>query len=94
MREADYGQSRQTAAPRAPATGGDAVVRLIEFASAKGGIVWVNAALVLYVALPEGASSSMYGDTNIRAVTRLHFAQGSTLEVREALADVVARLND
>ena len=74
--------------------GGGAVVRLIEFASAKGGIVWVNAGQVLYVALPEGASSSMYGDTNVRAVTRLHFAQGTTIEVREALADVVARLND
>jgi hypothetical protein len=69
-------------------------MRLIEFASAKGGIVWVNASQVLYVGLPEGAGSSMYGDNNIRAVTKLHFAQGASVEVREPLADVVARLND
>jgi hypothetical protein len=69
-------------------------VKLVEFANAKGGIVWVNAAQVLWAAPPEGASSSMYGDSNVRAVTRLHFGQGTTLEVRETLADVVMRLND
>jgi hypothetical protein len=66
---------------------------MVEFASAKGGIVWVNAAQVLWAAPPDGASSSMYGDNNVRAVTRLFFGQGITLEVRETLADVVARLN-
>ena len=69
-------------------------MKLIEFANAKGGILWVNAAQVLWVAPPEGASASMYGDSNVRAVTRLHFGQGASVEVRETLADVVARLND
>lgn len=69
-------------------------MKLIEFANAKGGIVWVNASQVLWVAPPEGASASMYGDSNVRAVTRLHFGQGASLEVRETLADVVSRFND
>jgi hypothetical protein len=69
-------------------------LKLVEFASAKGGAVWVNGAQVLWAAPPEGASSSMYGDSNVRTVTRLHFAQGITLEVRESLADVVQRLSD
>jgi hypothetical protein len=82
------------AALRAPTAGRRAIMKLIEFASAKGGVIWVNPSQVLYVGLPEGAGASMYGDNNVRAVTRLHFAQGASVEVREALADVVARLND
>jgi hypothetical protein len=74
--------------------GGGAGLKLIEFANVKCGILWVNAAQVLWVAAPEGASASMYGDNNVRAVTRLHFGQGAHVEVRETLADVVARLND
>jgi hypothetical protein len=69
-------------------------MKLIEFANAKGGIVWVNAAQVLWVAPPEGAGASLYGDSNVRAVTRLHFGQGASVEVRESLAAVVQRLND
>ena len=68
-------------------------MKLIEFAGAKGGKVWVNREQVIYVGLPDGAQSSMYGDSNLRASTRLHFAHGDHLEVKEALADVVARLN-
>jgi len=67
-------------------------MKLIEFAAAKGGRVWVNAEQVLYVGLPDGVQSSMYGDSNLRASTRLHFAHGEHLEVKEALADVVAKL--
>lgn len=66
---------------------------MIELSAVKGGKVWVNPAQVLYLGLPEGASSSMYGDNNTPVGTRLHFAQGAHLEVREAVADVVARLN-
>ena len=69
-------------------------MKLIEFANAKGGVVWVNASQVLWAAPPEGASASMYGDNNARAVTRLHLTQGVTLDLRDALADVVARLGD
>jgi hypothetical protein len=67
-------------------------VRMIELSALKGGAVWVNPDQVLYVGLPEGAGSSMYGDNNNRAGTRLYFAQGGHLEVREALEEVVARL--
>ena len=66
---------------------------MIELTAAKGGAVWVNPAQVLYVGHPEVAGQSMYGDNNSRAGTRLHFVQGAHLEVREALDDVVTRLN-
>jgi hypothetical protein len=65
---------------------------MIELSGVKGGAVWVNPEQVLYVGLPEGATSSMYGDNNSRTGTRLFFAQGGHLEVREALEEVVARL--
>jgi hypothetical protein len=67
-------------------------VRMIELSGVKGGAVWVNPEQVLYVGLPEGPGSSMYGDNNNRTGTRLFFAQGSHLEVREALEEVVARM--
>jgi len=66
---------------------------MIELSGLKGGAVWVNPGQVLYCGLPEGPASSMYGDSNNRAGTRLYFAQGAHLEVREALEEVVARLN-
>ena len=65
---------------------------MIELSALKGGAVWVNPDQVLYVGLPEGAGSSMYGDNNNRTGTRLYFAQGGHLEVREALEQVVARM--
>jgi hypothetical protein len=67
-------------------------VQMIQLKSAKGGAVWVNPAQVLYVALPDSAASSLYGDNNTLG-TRLHFVQGAHLDVREMLEDVVARLN-
>jgi hypothetical protein len=66
---------------------------MIELSAVKGGTVWVNAAQVLYIVLPEGAGSSMYGDNNNRSGARLYFAQGAHVEVREAIDEVVARLN-
>ena len=68
-------------------------MKLIDLTDAKGATVWVNRELVLWVGLPDGGQSSMYGDSSARASTRLHFARGEHLEVKEALADVVARLN-
>jgi len=67
-------------------------MKLIEFAAVKGGPLWVNPDLVLFVGLPDGAGASMYGDNNVRTSTRLYFAQGTHVEVKENLADVVARL--
>ncbi|HTX49932.1 MAG TPA: hypothetical protein VME40_11135 [Caulobacteraceae bacterium] len=68
-------------------------MRLIELTGVKGGTVWVNPDLLLWVGPPEGgAQASMYGDTNARTSTRLRFGSGELLEVRESLADVVARL--
>jgi hypothetical protein len=66
---------------------------MIELSGLKGGAVWVNPGQVLYCSPPEGAGSTMYGDNNNRAGTRLYFAQGAHLDVREALGEVVARLN-
>ena len=67
-------------------------MRMIELSGVKGGAVWVNPEQVLYVGLPEGPGSSMYGDNNNRTGTRLFFAQGGHLEVREAIEEVVARM--
>jgi hypothetical protein len=67
-------------------------MKLIELTATKGGVVWVNPELVLYAGLPDGAESSMYGANNSRSFTRLHFAQGPSLDVRETLPDVVTRL--
>jgi hypothetical protein len=68
-------------------------MRMVELSGVKGGAVWVNPAQVLYLGLPESAGATMYGDNNSRASTRLVFAQGAHLEVREPLDEVVARLN-
>ena len=68
-------------------------MQMIELSAVKGGKVWVNPAQVLYAGPPEAAGASMYGDNNNRAGTRLHFGQGAHLEVREAVDEVVARLN-
>jgi hypothetical protein len=68
-------------------------MRLIELVGVKGGPVWVNPDLVLWVGPPEGgAQSSMYGDNNARVSTRLRFGSGEMIEVRESLVDVVAKL--
>lgn len=66
---------------------------MIELTAVKGGDVWVNPDQVQYVALPDAAASSMYGDNNNRAGSRLYFAQGAHLDVRQTPADVVALLN-
>jgi hypothetical protein len=68
-------------------------MKLINLTDAKGAAVWVNPELLLWVGMPDGVQSSMYGDGGGRASTRLHFAKGEHLEVKEALPDVVARLS-
>jgi uncharacterized protein YlzI (FlbEa/FlbD family) len=68
-------------------------MRLIELTALKGGPVWVNPDQVLYAGHPDdGGSSSMYGENNVRRNTRLFFAQGLHVEVKEALDEVVQRL--
>jgi hypothetical protein len=67
-------------------------MKLINLTDVKGAAVWVNPELLLWVGQPEGVQSSMYGDSG-RASTRLHFARGEHLEVKEALPEVVDRLN-
>ena len=66
-------------------------MKLINLTDMKGAAVWVNPELLLWVGPPDSAQSSMYGDSG-RASTRLHFAKGEHLEVKEALPEVVARL--
>jgi hypothetical protein len=66
---------------------------MIELTAVKGGTLWVNPAQVQYVALADSAASSMYGDNNNRAGSRLYFAQGAHLDVRETPGDVAALLN-
>jgi hypothetical protein len=67
-------------------------VTLVQLTTLKGAVVWVNPSLLLYAGLADGAGSSMYGETNTRTGTKLHFAQGVTLDVRDALEDVVAKV--
>ena len=89
-----HGQTfRSDCAFAAPGGGLEIAVPMIELTAVKGGTIWVNPAQVQYVALPDSAASSMYGDNNNRAGARLHFAQGAHLDVREAPGDVAALLN-
>lgn len=68
-------------------------MKLVELTGVKGGAVWVNAGQLIYVGLAgAGAGGSMYGDNNVSNISKLHFADGSSLEVKEPLAEVVARL--
>jgi hypothetical protein len=69
-------------------------MKLIELTGVKGATLWVNPAQLLWVGMPDGVQSSMYGQNNTRAATCLHFAHGEQLEVKEAVLDVVARLSD
>ena len=69
-------------------------MKMIELTALKGGTVWVNPGQVLYIAPPDGLGSSMYGDNNQRAASKLHFAQGTSLEVRESPAEVISRIGD
>ena len=69
-------------------------MKLVELTNTKGGVVWVNASHLLYVCLADGAGGSLYGaDAEASVASKLHFVHGSTMEVKQALADVVARLN-
>ena len=68
-------------------------MKLINLTDVKGAAVWVNPELLLWVGLPDGVQSNMYGHSSDRASTRLHFARGEHLEVKEALPEVVARLS-
>ena len=67
-------------------------MKLIELTDVKGATVWVNPELLHWAGPPDGVQSTMYGDSGARASTRLHFAHGEHLEVKEALAQVVVRL--
>jgi len=66
---------------------------MIELTAVKGGAVWVNPAQVQYVGLPDAGGASMYGDNNNRASSRLFFAQGAHLDVREAPTEVAALMS-
>jgi len=68
-------------------------VPMIELTVVKGGAVWVNPAQVQYVSLPDAGGASMYGDNNNRAGSRVYFAQGAHLDVREAPAEVAALMS-
>jgi hypothetical protein len=68
-------------------------MKLVELTGVKGGAVWVNAGQLIYVGLGGGgAGGSMYGDNNVSTSAKLHFADGSNLEVKESVPEVVARL--
>ena len=69
-------------------------MKLIELTAVKsGGPVWVNASQVLYVGAAEAAAggASMYGDNNVTPSSRLCFAQGASLEVKEPVSEIIAR---
>ena len=66
---------------------------LVELTNVKGGAVWVNASQLLYICVAGGSNGgSMYGDSNVSTSTRLNFVQGTSIEVKEPLTDVLARL--
>jgi hypothetical protein len=68
-------------------------MRLIELTHVKGGKIWVNPSQLLYVCLAGDGGGSMYGDNNVTTSTKLNFVHGFSIEVKETLADVVARID-
>ena len=67
-------------------------MKLVELTDMKGGALWLNAGQLLYVCPAAGAGGSLYGDSQAVASTRVHFVNGASIEVRQPLAEVVARL--
>jgi hypothetical protein len=68
-------------------------VRLIELTHVKGGTIWINPGQLLYVCLTGDGGGSMYGDNNVATSTKLHFVHGFSIDVKETLAEVVARID-
>jgi uncharacterized protein YlzI (FlbEa/FlbD family) len=65
---------------------------LVELTGLKGEAVWVNPTWVVCIGAVGGGGGSMYGDNNVRSATKLQFLHGTTIEVKEAVADVVSLL--
>lgn len=84
--------TRQTRRPGSRPVDGGSNMKLTEFSTPKGGPVWVNTEMVLYVGLIDGAGASMYGDNNRRTGAKIYFAQATGLEVKESVEEVVSRL--
>ena len=45
-----------------------------------------------YIGPSDVGAASIYGEANARTGAKLHFAQGSILDVQESLAEVMTRL--
>ncbi len=67
-------------------------MKLIELTALKGGPVWVNPNQLDYIGPSDVGGSSIYGEANVKSGAKLHFAQGSNLDVQETLAEVMTRL--
>lgn len=69
-------------------------MKLVRLTGVKGGIVWVTASQVTHLGALESGENSLYGSNNTsKAATRLQFAGGEHVDVREP-ADEVAALLD
>lgn len=66
---------------------------LVELTGVKGEAVWVNPSWVVCITAVGGGGGSMYGDNNVRTSTKLTFAHGTSVEVKDAAADVASRLS-
>jgi hypothetical protein len=66
---------------------------LVRLTGVKGSPVWVATGQVTHVAALETSENSLYGSSNSKAATRVRFAGGEHLDVREAAEDVAGLLS-
>ena len=65
---------------------------MVRLTGVKGAPVWVSAGQVTHLSALESSENSLYGSSNTRAATRLEFAGGEHLDVREPAEDVAGLL--
>ena len=67
---------------------------MVKLTGLKGGVVWVSAGQVTHLAALEASGSSLYGSNNSPSTTRLQFAGGEFLDVREPAEEVATLLDE
>jgi hypothetical protein len=68
-------------------------VTLVRLTGVKGAPVWVAAGQVTHLAALESSENSLYGSSNTKAATRIEFASGEHLDVREPAEEVASLLD-
>lgn len=66
---------------------------MVRLTGVKGAPVWVSALQVTHVSALESSENRLYGSSNTTATTRLLFAGGEHLDVREPAEEVAGLLD-